>query len=103
MGRAGFGMLTGLMVLATAIYTIVDRTEPTPVAETTSTTSATPVVEVVSPEQAVKLPGVADEIVRVLEWSGKAQLADDAAVAELPPAVYRTLIDFGAPLTVETP
>ena len=102
--RIGSGLVVLVAGLATAIALNGRGDDPAEsriaavvVAETSTTAAAaaTP-VETRSPS----LPGVADSVARVLQWSGNAGFADSATQAEIPPAVVDALVAYGVPIAV---
>jgi hypothetical protein len=86
-------VVSGIVVLGIAVTSgLMINGNSGPDEPAANTTPASAVGQPASPPTGLHLPGVPDPITRVLERSGNAGFADDATMAEIPPAIVNALV-----------
>jgi hypothetical protein len=100
MGRDALGIVTGLAVLVTGVIAMANLIDPADPVD--SPEPNFPVVKAVSAEPIEGLPGVGPAVMRVLDWSGSADIAGVGELAQLPPSVAAVLTGYGTPLLMPT-
>lgn len=106
MGRDVLGVLTGLAVLISGLIALSVITGARgPASDVAATATTQTMVETSTTSQSVEvpvpdLPGVPEEIKRVLYSAGSAEAVSIAELTEIPSSVVRILVQYGVPLRI---
>lgn len=104
MRRETWGVVSGLIVLAVGVISIVGllRSDAVPaepgVGQPATAAAAGSAVTPIS--STPDLPGVPTRVARVLAWSGDTRFASDQELAQLPRSVSAVLTAYGLPLRI---